>query len=132
MSDVPAPGDPMTGVRALVVDDDDPIRLLLATIVEHQGFQVETARDGAEAINLLSADGFSLVLLDIMMPRVDGYAVLRHIMKTEPALLRCTIVASALPESEILDKVGHPLYKVHVKPFDMTRLIDDIRSCRVT
>jgi DNA-binding response OmpR family regulator len=119
------------GARALVVDDDDPIRMLLATVVEHQGFAVETAKDGAEAIDRLEHDGYSLVLLDMMMPRVDGFAVLRHIRATRPDLLRCTIIASALSEAEIRSKAGQPIYKVHVKPFDMGRLIADIRSCAV-
>ncbi len=74
----------MSQARALVVDDDDPIRTLLATLVEYQGYDVETARDGEQAIQRLDADGYSLVLLDLMMPRVDGYAVLRHIQASTP------------------------------------------------
>lgn len=120
----------MPAARALVVDDDDPIRVLLSTLVAHQGFEVETAKDGAEAIARLEDDGFSLILLDLMMPRVDGYAVLQHIKESQPDLLRCTIVASAVPEPEILRNVADPVYKIHVKPFDMSRLIADIRSCR--
>ena len=120
----------MLHARALVVDDDDPIRTMLATIVAHEGFAVETARDGAEAIAQIDADGFSLVLLDLMMPRVDGYAVLRHIRDERPDLLRCTIIASAVPEPEILASLADPIYKIHVKPFDMSKLIQDIRSCR--
>ena len=115
--------------RALFVDDDEPIRNLLATIVERQGFSVDTASDGAEAIDRLDADGYNLVLLDLMMPRVDGYSVLRHIKESQPDLLRCTIIASAVPEREILSRVPEPVYKIHIKPFDMSRLIADIQSC---
>jgi len=117
--------------RALVVDDDEAIRTLLATLVSQQGYDVETAADGAEAIEHIDADGYALVLLDLMMPRVDGYAVLRHIKDSRPALLRCTIIASAVPEKEILSRVADPVYKVHEKPFDLSRLIADIRSCAV-
>lgn len=119
----------MSLARALVVDDDEPIRTLLATLVSQQGYDVETAADGAEAIQHIDADGYTLVLLDLMMPRVDGYAVLRHIKDSRPSLLRCTIIASAVPEKEILSRVADPVYKVHVKPFDLSRLIADIRSC---
>src|SRR4051812_21453900 len=68
----------MTGPkpRALIVDDDEPIRSMLARVVEHQGFMVTTAKDGVEAIEQLEHDGFNVVLLDLMMPRVDGYGVL--------------------------------------------------------
>ena len=119
----------MPGTRALIVDDDEPIRTMLATLVARQGYHVETARDGEEAIRCLDADGYSLILLDIMMPRVDGYTVLRHIKESNPDLLRCTIIASAVPEQEILSKIAEPVYKIHVKPFDMARLIADIRGC---
>jgi DNA-binding response OmpR family regulator len=65
--------------RALVVDDDEPIRTMLAKVVERQDFDVDTASDGAEAISKLSQDGYNVVLLDLMMPRVDGFAVLRYL-----------------------------------------------------
>lgn len=120
----------MAEPRALVVDDDEPIRTLLATLVARQGYSVDTASDGEEAIERLDDDRYALVLLDLMMPRVDGYAVLKHIKEWNPDLLRCVIIASAVPERDILAKVAEPVYKVHVKPFDLSRLIEDIRSCR--
>ena len=118
----------MADRRALVVDDDEPIRNLLATLVEHQGYAVDTATDGAQAIRRIDDDGYALVLLDLMMPRVDGFAVLRHMRESKPELLGRTIIASAVPEREIFNKVSDPVYKIHMKPFDMTRLIADIRS----
>jgi DNA-binding response OmpR family regulator len=121
----------MADRRALVVDDDEPIRTLLATLVEHQGYDVDTANDGEQAIDRIDADGYSLVLLDLMMPRVDGYTVLRHIRDHRPDLLRCTIIASAVPERDILSRVSDQVFRIHIKPFDMTRLIGDIRSCSV-
>ena len=118
--------------RALVVDDDDPIRTMLAKVVERQGLTVDVARDGAEAIELLDADGYTLVLLDLMMPRVDGFAVLRHMNEHYPEKLHCTIVATAIPESEVVKKFEIPLYRIHVKPFDMQTLIEDIQNCADT
>ena len=115
--------------RALVVDDDDPIRSMLAKVVERQSFAVDTARDGEEAIERLDQDGYNLILLDLMMPRVDGFGVLEHLKETNPAKLNCTIVASALPESEVKRRFPQPVYKIHTKPFDMQRLLADIREC---
>jgi DNA-binding response OmpR family regulator len=115
--------------RALVVDDDDPIRAMLAKIVERQNLAVDTARDGAEAIERLDRDGYALIVLDLMMPRVDGYGVLRHINERYPERLACTIIASAVPESEILKRFNLPVYRIHAKPFDMAKLIEDIRDC---
>lgn len=115
--------------RALVVDDDDPIRTMLAKVVERQNFDVDTARDGAEAIERIDEDGYSVILLDMMMPRVDGYGVLRHLKAHHPEKLARTIIASAVPESEILRAFEIPVYRIHAKPFDMARLIADIHEC---
>ena len=118
--------------KALVVDDDDPIRSMLAKVVERQNLQVDVARDGAEAIDRLDRDGYNVVLLDLMMPRVDGFAVLRHMREHYPDRLHCTIVATAIPESEVVKKFEIPVYRIHVKPFDMATLIEDIQNCADT
>jgi two-component system response regulator (stage 0 sporulation protein F) len=115
--------------RALVVDDDDPIRAMLAKVVERQDLQVDTARDGEEAIQRLDEDGYSVILLDMMMPRVDGYGVLQHMKQFHPEKLGRTIIASAVPESEILRHFEMPVFRVHAKPFDMAQLIADIQTC---
>ena len=115
--------------RALVVDDDDPIRTMLAKVVERQDLDVDTARDGVEAIERIDEDGYNVIVLDMMMPRIDGYGVLKHIQAHHPDKLACTIIASAVPESEILKRFDMPVYRIHAKPFDMARLIEDIRRC---
>jgi len=115
--------------RALVVDDDDPIRTMLAKVVERQDLAVDTARDGVEAIDRIDENGYSLIVLDLMMPRVDGYGVLKHLQAHHPEKLRCTIIASAVPESEILKHFEMPVFRIHAKPFDMAKLIADIHEC---
>ena len=115
--------------RALIVDDDDPIRTMLAKVVERQDLEVHTARDGEEAIQRIDKNGYSVILLDLMMPRVDGYGVLKHMQQHHPEKLGCTIIASAVPESEILKRFNAPVYRIHAKPFDMAQLIADIRHC---
>ncbi len=116
--------------RALVVDDDEPIRTMLAKVVERQNLAVDTARDGAEAIERIDHNGgYSLIILDLMMPKVDGFAVLRYMQQHHPDMVRCTIIASAVPEGEILKKFDGGVFRIHAKPFDMTQLINDIRRC---
>lgn len=116
--------------RALVVDDDEPIRMMLAKVVERQNLAVDTARDGAEAIERIDHNGgYSLIILDLMMPKVDGFAVLRYMQQHHPDMVRCTIIASAVPENEILKKFDGGVFRIHAKPFDMSQLIDDIRHC---
>jgi DNA-binding response OmpR family regulator len=65
--------------RILVVDDDENILSLERTILEQKGFEVTTAGGGAEALRLLGSTTFDLVLLDVMMPEVDGFTVCRKI-----------------------------------------------------
>ena len=71
--------------RILVVDDDENILNLEKTILEQKGFHVTPASGGAEALRLLGAAMFDLVLLDVMMPEVDGFTVCRKI-KEDPRL----------------------------------------------
>jgi DNA-binding response OmpR family regulator len=115
--------------RALVVDDDDPIRAMLAKVVERQNLEVDTARDGAEAIQRLDANTYSVILLDLMMPRVDGYGVLKYLYANHPEQLACTIIASAVPETEILKRFDLPVFRIHAKPFELGKLIEDIKEC---
>lgn len=115
--------------RALVVDDDDPIRTMLAKVVERQNLEVDTARDGLEAIQRIDSNGYSLIVLDLMMPRVDGFGVLRHLKEKHPEKLNCTIIASAVPETEIIKRFHDPVFRIHAKPFDLARLIEDIKAC---
>ena len=64
-----------------------------------------------------------------MMPRVDGYAVLRFMAEHFPASLRRTIIASAVPEAEIARQVTTPVFRIHSKPFDMQKLLADMQEC---
>ena len=116
-------------MRALIVDDDEPIRVMLSAIIKQQGFTVDTARDGGEAIEKLKNGSYQVVLLDLMMPKVNGYDVLKHLRQTNPDLLRRTIVATAVPERELQTKLTDPVFKVHSKPFELPQLLADIRLC---
>ena len=71
--------------KILVVDDDKNILNLEKTILEQKGFDVIGAGGGAEALTLLGQRTFDLVLLDVMMPEVDGFTVCRKI-KEDPRL----------------------------------------------
>jgi CheY-like chemotaxis protein len=69
----------------LVVDDEDALRSVLSTELISEGYTVDTAPDGDDAITILQQKAFDLVLLDIKMPRVDGFEVLRFIKQRYPA-----------------------------------------------
>lgn len=114
--------------RVLVVEDDEPIRTMLAKVVGRNGVEVDTASDGAEAIERLDDDEYDAVILDLMMPRVDGFGVLRYMLEHHPGILPRTIIASAVPESEVLKHFEVPVFSVHGKPFDLQKLLGDVRK----
>ena len=114
--------------RALVVDDDEPIRRMLTKIVERLDLDVDEARDGAEAIERIDADGYSVILLDLMMPRVDGFGVLSHMEREHPEDVPRTIIATAVPPHELSKRLDAPVRSVHAKPFDIEKLMNDIRE----
>jgi two-component system sensor histidine kinase/response regulator len=107
----------------LVVDDDEDNRDVLSRRLEKQGHYVVTAPNGKDALELLSGQGFDLVLLDVQMPEMDGFEVLRRI-KENPALTKTPVVMiSALSEIESIARcieMGAEDYLP--KPFNPTLL----------
>jgi two-component system, cell cycle response regulator len=88
--------------RILVVDDSVINRMLLARTLGDQGHLVTTAEDGRAALDLLGREAFDVVLLDIVMPEIDGYAVLEHI-KSDDALRHIPVIVITAVEE--LDSV---------------------------
>lgn len=92
--------DQQEQATVLVVDDTLVNRVALAKGVEHLGHRVLQATDGAEALEVLAAERVDMVLLDLLMPGVDGFEVLRR-MGADPELRGIPVlVVSALEETE--------------------------------
>ncbi len=70
--------------KILVVDDEDALRTVLSSELVSEGYEVAAAGDGDEAINELQKKAFDLVLLDIKMPRMNGFEVLKFIKDKHP------------------------------------------------
>ncbi|MEE9225285.1 MAG: response regulator [Bacteroidota bacterium] len=70
--------------KILVVDDEDALRTVLSSELVGEGYEVETAADGDEAMNVVQMKPFDLVLLDIKMPKVDGFEVLKFLKSKYP------------------------------------------------
>ncbi len=108
-------------LRVLVADDDPAIRTLIARIFVRRGYDVACASDGADAILKLDHGPFDLLVLDLMMPRVDGVGVINHLAKREgprPAIL---VMTAAVPD--ILRRLPREhVAKVISKPFDLDQL----------
>jgi two-component system response regulator PilR (NtrC family) len=115
--------------RILVVDDDDAIRTMVERILKREKFQVDCARDGFEAIDKLSQHDYGTVLLDLMMPRVDGHGVLRFLEAERPEPRPAVIIMTANLQSAAEALPAASVYRVLPKPFDIRMLIAHIRSC---
>jgi DNA-binding NtrC family response regulator len=108
--------------RALVVDDDAGIRVLVTRILVRHGFKVDTARDGAEAIEKVLERPYNLITLDLMMPRIDGVAVVKYLSEHRPEMLSHVIVMTAFGPNA-LEKVCPPVVRFVEKPFDINALL---------
>jgi signal transduction histidine kinase len=103
----------------LVVDDNEANRYLIKRTLERRGFQVTTASDGSEGLKLLAGGGFDLVLLDVIMPGLDGPEVLKR-MKEDAATREIPVVMmSALDEtSSVIRCIKMGAEDYLMKPFD--------------
>ncbi|MCI5825935.1 MAG: response regulator transcription factor [Arcanobacterium sp.] len=113
--------------RLLVVDDEPNIRELLSVSLRFAGFSVEAAADGHQALKIENDFGADLVILDIMLPDMDGFEVLRHLREHEPDLPVLFLTA----KDDVHDKIqgltiGADDYIT--KPFSLEELIARVRA----
>lgn len=114
--------------KALVVDDDAGIRLLIKRVLGRQQFDVDLACDGAEAIEKILANDYPVIVLDLMMPRIDGIAVVRYLAEHFPTKLSNVIVMTAFGASAIR-QVCPPVGRYIEKPFDVDHLLNEVTEC---
>lgn len=110
-------------LRILVVEDDADIRDVLAYTLEREGFEVLGASDGERALEVMRATPPDLVLLDLLMPGLDGRGVAR-VMMGDRALSRIPVVTMSASTEE----AAPSLARAHVqKPFTIAAIVDAIR-----
>src|SRR5215211_1994527 len=113
----------MSNARILVVDDDQVIQQLLKVNLELEGYAVEVASDGEEA--LVSFDRFhpDLVLLDIMMPKLDGWEVARRLAGTTGGPVPIVLLSARAQESDVQKGNDLGVAAYVTKPFDPIQLL---------
>jgi len=99
----------------LVVDDERHIVALLTELLEDEGYQVVSAYDGVDALKLVRAHAPDLVLADIMMPRLDGLALLSSLRESNAALPVVLMSAAVTPLTHEVPYIS--------KPFDLEELL---------
>jgi two-component system response regulator MprA len=113
--------------RILVVDDDPSIRLLLTRTLELEQLEVQTAPDGATALELWAVCTFDLFLIGYLLPGMDGLALARAIRGQHPELPIGLITGSAHLVSEA-DLAAVGITRLFAKPFDLDELVAWIRT----
>jgi two-component system response regulator PilR (NtrC family) len=108
----------MTRKRVLIVDDDPAVRQIVRVLLERDGVDVDIAEDGERATALLAQQGYAAVLLDLLMPRLDGHGVIAFMKERE--LTTPVVVLTAVTDSADLDP---QLVRVVLqKPFEAREL----------
>jgi len=113
--------------HVLVVDDDDAIRTMVERVLRRERFRVDSARDGFEAIQKLSRNNYSAIILDLMMPRVDGLGVLRYIERERPEVGKVIVMTANISVAAEAAKAAS-VSAILPKPFDIRELIDQLRD----
>jgi DNA-binding response OmpR family regulator len=114
-------------VRILVAEDEPGILAFVTRALRADGFTIDAAADGAQALGCLSRERYDLVVLDLMLPRVDGLSVLRHVREAQPGLPVVIVSARTdLPTKLRGFDLGACDYVA--KPFALDELIARIRA----
>ncbi|MGB5435936.1 MAG: response regulator [Maribacter sp.] len=113
--------------KILIVDDEPNIVMTLEYAFKKKDFEVYIARDGGEALQILEKNIPDVVLLDIMMPNVDGYQTLQHIKKTEALKSTKVVFLTAKnKESDIEKGIQLGADKYLTKPFSVKKIVSEI------
>ena len=112
--------------KILVVEDEKDIQNIIRAFLENAEYKVETADDGLDAINLIQKNNYDLILLDIMLPKIDGFTVCEMIRKNSNVPI---IILTALTDEESQLKGFDKLADDYItKPFSMPVLLKHIEA----
>ena len=116
--------------RVLVVDDDSDVRNILTSVLEKRGLEVHSAGDGRQALDLLAENVYAVVVLDLLLPEIDGFDVLRQLQTGElmqPAPV--VLVLSGAPH-EVVERLDpQRIHGLVRKPFDPEELASIVVAC---
>lgn len=120
---IPAPSSSSKG-RVLVVDDERLNRTLLRSLLQAAGYQVSEAEDGEQALQQVGAEAPDVVLLDVMMPGLDGYTVCRRIKENSATAHLPILIVTALNDREArLEGIGAGANDFLTKPIDRQEVL---------
>lgn len=115
--------------RVLVVDDNEATCTLITALLRNE-FAVDIASEGNEALEKLKSRQYAAILLDLLMPVVDGYGILEFLKQERPDLLpRVLVVTAALSPRDMQRLRGYDVCTIIRKPFEVDEFQSAVRRC---
>jgi len=118
----------MSAKRVLVTDDDPSIRSLLATILRRANYHVDTAASGREAIDRTERTEYDAIVLDLMMPAMDGVEVLAR-LSDRPMKPKFVVIMSAAPPDAITKAMTPNVFATLQKPCGINEIVATVGAC---
>jgi CheY-like chemotaxis protein len=115
--------------HVLIADDDPAIRQLVCTIMKRERLAVDCVADGSEAIEKLQTHEYSVILLDLMMPRVDGFGVVDWMKQHPPKHKPIVLIVTAYADQKFKEIDPNFVSGVLRKPFEIADLGNLVRLC---
>ena len=113
--------------RIIIIDDDKSIRQVLKTILEQEGYTVDTAETGKEAILKTNEKAYNLALIDMRLPDIEGIDLILKIKDTTPRMRK--IIVTGYPTIQnAMEAVNRQADAFILKPFDVERVLQTIRE----
>ena len=115
--------------QVLIVDDDIAIQTLMKTLLERRGVIVQCATDGEEALAFLDEHVYDAIVLDLMLPRKNGFDVIGDLKERSPHLLNRVVVVTAVSEQTLRLFDCTAVRSMLRKPFDIDVFIREVFAC---
>jgi DNA-binding response OmpR family regulator len=114
--------------KVLIVEDDDAIRTLLVAAMRREPFDIDAAPDGVVALQMTQSNEYAVIVLDLMMPRLNGFEFLEAFRRSSPAARSVVFVVTAFDDAKIARLSAQAVHAVIRKPFDVPQLVTMIRE----
>lgn len=117
----------MTKNRILIVDDEQNVRQLIAKVLEKEGYEILTACNGEEGLEVFQKNNIDLIISDIKMPKMNGIEFLHKVKEQEPGVGFILITAFATMETAI-DAIKSGAQDYVTKPFDIKEILNAVKN----
>jgi DNA-binding response OmpR family regulator len=118
---------PDMAARILIADDEYDIRFMLEQLLRLEGFEVRCVGNGRDALEALGREDFDLLMLDLMMPEVDGFGVLEALPPEKLRRMKFVILSAKATDEDIVRGYSVGAAQYVTKPFDNERVVDIVR-----